>query len=729
MKVGIVVPFSWTFWGAVNEHAELQAAALRRHGVDSRTLIGNDPAGQFTRVLHPRVARQGEPPPDVIPVGRSVIVPANGSLPNVVLSPRAFLRIRAALERERFDVLHLHEPMTPVVCIFAAAIARMIPIVATSHASGELGWMRLAVRAWKPVLDRVDYRIAVSQMAADSAARWVPGEYHVIPNGVLIPPAADPAAREHRILFAGRQEPRKGLRVLLEAWPEIRRRTGARLRIAGADPLAVRLLLQRARVSDEGIDILGFLSQEDLTAELLSVKALVAPSLGGESFGMVLTRAFACATPVVASDIAGYRDVMTPDTGLPLPAGRPGRARRCDRVAAGRRAAPRGARRRGAAGRDLELLVGRHRAAADLGLRAGSGRLMRAFVRHPLTRVGLVVLAAVGVILMLWWRGPNTHTIAHAFSNVVWKWVLVALLFNLLSIVARALCWKTVIDVAMPKPRPGFTLVFSAFSVGLFANAVLPGRVGELARVGVLTRRMPGRKGLWATLVGTVFAHRVFDLVPVLILVVYVIVFAKIPAWAVTSLIVVVCVGIALFTFAFASARLHHGQRVEGLGSVRRVVTMGRHGLGVMRAGWSAVLAVSFQCLGWLFQLLAVYTAMRAFHIHSPLPAAGLVLLLMNVATIFPLWPGNIGLMQAAVALPLVTYGVPYAKGFAFGIGLQAIEASVGIGIGLVFLAHEGISLATLRGMPGAERADEAVDEAEGMVEDDAGRPRDRVPG
>jgi phosphatidylinositol alpha-mannosyltransferase len=321
MKVGIVVPFSWTFWGAVNEHAELQAAALRGHGVDSRTLIGNDPPGQFTRVLHPRVARQGDPPDDVIPVGRSVIVPANGSLPNIVLSPRCFSRIRAALERERFDVLHLHEPMTPAICILTLALARTTPIVATYHASGELGWMRGARRVWRPVLDRIDYRIAVSPMAADSAARWVPGDYNVIPNGVLIPPAAEATGREHRILFAGRHETRKGLRVLIEAWPELRRRTGARLRIAGADPLAVRLLLQRTRVSDEGIDILGFLSQEDLTTELLSAKALVAPSLGGESFGMVLTRAFACATPVVCSDITGYRDVMTPETGLMCPPG------------------------------------------------------------------------------------------------------------------------------------------------------------------------------------------------------------------------------------------------------------------------------------------------------------------------------------------------------------------------------------------------------------------------
>ena len=138
---------------------------------------------------------------------------------------------------------------------------------------------------------------------------------------MLIPREAPPGGREHRLVFAGRQEPRKGLQVLLKVWPDVRRRTGARLRVAGADPLAVRLLLTRLRVSDEGVDILGFLSQEDLTAELLAAKALVAPSLGGESFGMVLTRAFACALPVVASDIDGYRDVVTPEAAVSFPAG------------------------------------------------------------------------------------------------------------------------------------------------------------------------------------------------------------------------------------------------------------------------------------------------------------------------------------------------------------------------------------------------------------------------
>jgi phosphatidyl-myo-inositol alpha-mannosyltransferase len=318
VKVGIVVPYSWSFWGAVVEHAELQAAALRDVGIDVRTIMGNDPPGSFTRVLHPRLGRHGTPPPDVIPVGRSVIVPANGSLPNIVLSPRTVLRIKRALAREKFDVLHLHEPMTPAICVATLALAKC-PIVATFHASGDLGWMRLGLTAWGFLMERIDHRIAVSEQARDSAARWLPGAYDIVPNGVLIPPDANPGDREHRIAFVGRHEPRKGLQVLLRSWPDVHRATGARLRLIGADPLAVRLLQRRLGVPSDGIDILGFLSQDELTGELLAAKVLAAPSLGGESFGMVLTRAFACALPVVASDIPGYREVITDETSLTVP--------------------------------------------------------------------------------------------------------------------------------------------------------------------------------------------------------------------------------------------------------------------------------------------------------------------------------------------------------------------------------------------------------------------------
>ena len=118
-------------------------------------------------------------------------------------------------------------------------------------------------------------------------------------------------------------------------------------------------------------------------------------------------------------------------------------------------------------------------------------------------------------------------------------------------------------------------------------------------------------------------------------------------------------------------------------------------------------------------QLLAVYAAMQAFDINAPLPAAGLVLVLMNVATIIPLWPGNVGLVQAAVALPLRNYGVPYATGFAYGLVLQAIEIACGVGLGLIALAREGISFAVLRRMEDDERSSEDVLEGvDEMVEE-----------
>jgi glycosyltransferase 2 family protein len=306
-----------------------------------------------------------------------------------------------------------------------------------------------------------------------------------------------------------------------------------------------------------------------------------------------------------------------------------------------------------------------------------------------------VALLAVAVVLLIW-RGPDWGLVQDAFSAVTWEWVAAAIGLNLLSVLTRALAWDTAIKQSIAPPHPRFPLVFSAFSVGLFANAVLPGRVGELARVAVLRRRMVGRKGATATLVGSVFAHRMFDLFPALVLVVWVIFAAKIPHWALTSIAIFVVVGVALFLTAVVLAHRQH-RELEELGRIRALLSRGRQGLAIMRSPVAAATAASFQFAGWLCQLFAVWAAMEAFDIHLPISAAGLVLVLMNVATIFPLWPGNFGLLQIAIAFPLVNYHVAYAHGVAFGIGLQAIEASVGVGVGLIFLAREGLSYATLR--------------------------------
>jgi phosphatidyl-myo-inositol alpha-mannosyltransferase len=320
MKVGIVVPYSWSFWGGVLDHADHQARALADIGIEAKILMGHDPPGRLTKLLHPKEGRHTPPPDYVLPVGRSVIVPANASLPNIILSPPAMRRMKRALKEERFDVLHVHEPFTPILAVYALAIAEC-PIVVTCHAAGDLGWYPFAKLVWGPITERIDYRIAVSEAARRSAEPYVGGPFEVIPNGVELPPRFDAGGRNGNVVFIGRNEQRKGLQVLLEAWPQVAESTGARLRVVGADPLSVRWLARRSGFSLDGVDLLGGLPEDELTAELEQASVLAAPALGGESFGMVLTRAFATATPAIASDIEGYRAVATPESAVLVPPG------------------------------------------------------------------------------------------------------------------------------------------------------------------------------------------------------------------------------------------------------------------------------------------------------------------------------------------------------------------------------------------------------------------------
>jgi uncharacterized protein (TIRG00374 family) len=350
-------------------------------------------------------------------------------------------------------------------------------------------------------------------------------------------------------------------------------------------------------------------------------------------------------------------------------------------------------------------------------------------MRREALGVSLSAAMLAATIALLVWRGPDWEAVIDAFTVVEWWWIAAAIALNVLSVGARCLSWHVVITQAMPKPHPRLRQTFSAFSVGLLANSVLPGRIGELARVGVLARHLPSGKGIWATLTGTVFAHRLFDLFPAAVLLLYVLQTARIPHWAATSLYLFVGIGATLFAVAMAGAKTHHRARfADADKKVHQLLTMARTGLGVLRAPLPAVGAALLQMLGWAFQLAAIYVAMRGFGIHESLPAAALVLALMNVATIFPLWPGNVGLVQAAVALPLVSYGVAKARGFAFGIGLQAIDVAVGVGLGLIALGREGVTFAMLKRMPGPE--DELEGTAEAEVEEALEpRARARVPG
>jgi uncharacterized protein (TIRG00374 family) len=327
-------------------------------------------------------------------------------------------------------------------------------------------------------------------------------------------------------------------------------------------------------------------------------------------------------------------------------------------------------------------------------------------------QAGIAVLAFVLAATLLWWRGPDWGSVLDAFSLVIWSWIILAFALNVVSTLFRALSWRLTVGQALPpEHQPRLDHVLSAFGVGLLANAIVPGRLGELARVATLRRHLPDAPpGTSATLVGTVFAHRLFDIVPAAILVVWVLLTAEVPHWAVVSITIAAAVGFAMFTVAWLGAKRHDRRVVrEGMGSIRELVSMGRQGLSVLKAPVPLAGAIFLQCLGWLMQLLAVYVAMQAFGMDAPLPAAGLVLVLMNIATIVPLWPGNIGLVQAAVALPLRNYGVAYPVGFAYGIVLQAIEIACGVSLGLVAIAREGISVAVLRRIEDDEESSESV--------------------
>ncbi len=299
MRVVLVCPYSLSLPGGVQGQVLGLARTLRQRGV-SATVLG---------------PCDGPPPePGVISVGRSVSLAANGSVAALALDPTAIRRTLELLAAEEPDVLHLHEPLVPGPTL-TALLAGNVPTVGTFHASGRVPayvWLRPGVRA---VARRIGLRTAVSPEARALAERWLGGACHVLPNGVEVerfakagefhlPPQSIYGSGEGRaILFVGRHEPRKGLDVLLEAFRRLDR--DAVLWVAGEGPNTQAL----AASAPPGVEWLGRISDHELAQRLRTATVFCAPSLHGESFGVVLLEAMAAGTPVVASDISGYRDV------------------------------------------------------------------------------------------------------------------------------------------------------------------------------------------------------------------------------------------------------------------------------------------------------------------------------------------------------------------------------------------------------------------------------------
>jgi len=309
VNIGLVCPYEWTVPGGVGNHVRALAAELRR-------------CGHRVDVLAPAERPVAEP--GFVGLGGSLAVPYNGSVARIAFGPRTLHRVRRAVARGGYDLLHVHEPLSPSVGLLAVVKAGPVPVVGTFHAN--LG-RSLALAAAGPLLgrvyDRLAGRIAVSASARDTWQGRFGGAMAVVPNGVAPEFFANPEPLESwkadgpTILFVGRLEPRKGLAYLVRAFLRLKPAfPRLRLLVVGRDDRgqqdkAMAMVPPRLRTD---LVFVGSVPQDDLPSYYASADVFCAPSLGGESFGIVLAEAMAVGLPVVCSDIGGYRDVVRDGT-------------------------------------------------------------------------------------------------------------------------------------------------------------------------------------------------------------------------------------------------------------------------------------------------------------------------------------------------------------------------------------------------------------------------------
>jgi phosphatidylinositol alpha-mannosyltransferase len=303
VKVVVVCPYSVSARGGVQKHALELAAELRARGVEADVLA---PSERDVDV------------PGFVSAGRSVPIPDAGTVCRVALTPSAIARTARLVADARYDVVHVHEPVVPAVSLTAVVAARA-PLVGTFHIyAASRRWYRPFARVCRRAVARLSARIAVSAAARDHVSRTYAGEYRIIPNGLDVRAfAALPTERDgSRIVFIGRADARKGLPVLIEAFGKLS--SDARLELVGVgerDLRGVRLPAGRE------LRAYGDVSEEAKRRVLARAAVLCAPSLYGESFGLVLAEAMAAGVPVVASALPGYRDVLREGGGRLVPPG------------------------------------------------------------------------------------------------------------------------------------------------------------------------------------------------------------------------------------------------------------------------------------------------------------------------------------------------------------------------------------------------------------------------
>jgi phosphatidylinositol alpha-mannosyltransferase len=745
MRIAIVSPYSWTYAGGVNRHVEALADALIGRGHEVRVLAPWDPPDRLSRALHRAPAERRRRPDYLIPLGRTVGFGANGAVSNLSVFPTGPTTMRRELAAGGFDVVHVHEPPAPALswdaCSFAGA-----PVVGTFHAYSSKrmpnGIANLLGARRK--FNQLSARIAVSEAAAWTGRRWFGGRYTVIPNGVDVdaPPAGPkPSSEELRVLFVGRSEERKGLPVLLRAFEGLIEHVPAHLTLIGATPDDVKRYVPDP-ATEASIDTPGHVSGEALWRHLHEADVLCAPSLAGESFGMVLTEAFAAGTPVIASQIAGYSDVVTDGVdGVLVPPADPQRLAEelqlmhvdpARRMAMGR--AARETAERYAWPRIAEQVEGVYQearrvpkpaaAAARLARRTGlapiDGRPRRpprrlpsldpppvqAAARHRVARrLGLGVAGLVGVGLSA--LAADKIGLQNVVASMVRSdagWVVIATALMISAMFMRAASWLAIARSALPRRPVRRRDVTSATMIGVLMSATLPARLGEPARAMVLARRTGRMRETFPVLLGTLVSQTALNILALALLGVIIVASSdlfhsssqRLFLFSLAPLVLLVAVLLAPAIVRQGGT----GRVARVVGAMRAALLRVRSGLEVFRDPRRGPVAAAAQLAAWGIQLLACAALFEALGLGGQvgIGAAAAVLFAVNVTAVVPATPSNIGVFQLAVISVLTTgFGIGAADALAYGVILQAVEVATAITLGLPALVREGLTWSDMR--------------------------------
>jgi len=783
VRIALVSPYSWTYPGGVTRHIEALSAELAAQGHEPDILAPFDPDDALSARLH-RGARpqRRDPPENFVALGRTIGIPANGAVSNLTGTPHSVFAIRRALRTGGYDVAHIHEPIVPLVGFDALMSSGELPLVGTFHTystnpvANGIGALAMGGRRR---MNRLHARIAVSEAAAWTARRFYGGHYRIVPNGVLLGAAEAPGAeggegecaaawREMgglanlgvlpahgeealsggphdeeplRILFIGQAVERKGLPILLRAFEALREQIPATLTLVGASAAEIAPML----LDDRGVRALGKVSEERKTEELRRADVLCAPSLRGESFGMVLTEAFAASTPVVASDIPGYRDVAR--DGLDSLLVPPGDALALAEALRALALDPRRRASMAVAAREhaerfswahvAEEVLDVYREAIAVGQPAT--RLARAAVRHGfvpadlrprvparrlrslepappvrhralrvLSRVALVATSLAGIALayLALQRIGVTNVAA---SLVASSPGLVAAGVGVMcaSMFVRGIAWHAILKAAPTWRTARRRDALQGTFIGVLMSATLPARLGEPSRALIVARRIGRARETLPVVLGTMVSQTLLNLLALAILGGVMFSSVSFAGKHTDALLAVglaplgVLVALLLAPVLVPPAAVSRSQRLGRLLAGMRVALVRvRAGLRVFRNPRQAATATVLQLSAWGLQWLSCWLLLMALGLDSKVGfgAAAAVLFAVNVTAVIPATPANVGVFQAAcVAVLAGAYHVPTADALAYGIVLQAVEVATAVIMGTPALVNEGLSWKDVR--------------------------------